>query len=1184
MAISRIGGKALRANLERDSDLAFNTDTLVVDYTNSRIGIGTTSPSQLFTVDGQGQLTSLNVTDLTNTRVIYAGASGELQDSALLTFDGSALTVDGLQLTDNKITATRSNDDIVLVASGTGNVNVNSSKVVNAADPTSAQDLATKAYVDSQVSSGIVGTGMEITLGTPTDSSLTSPAAYTGWTSSVKVTDAIDDLNEMVENVRNNTFVKSVDFTADQTTGGAGLVVTLTITTVGNPNRYDITWGDGSVTTGTTDSTPTHTYSTNVGSPFDVTVRAYNNGGSGTGSEASKTRSSYITIYTANPVVSFAAYAASSGGSPITQWDDGDTVYFQNNTTNIGAATIQFTWDWGDGSSDDVITNDSSAGGTAGARLAHTFTASTEQEVTRTVTLTLDSHSTATPGVTPTSDTNNYKIYDTHTPTVTLSSTSGINQEGTSGHPVTFTNTTESTIGNYATYGIQYQYQFGDGTSNVTVNAGTGAAGDRGVGLTHTYALSSANQANGVAVDYTGTLRVISNHTSSPFISSTFTVHVEPDVRANIAATAVTVSDGSSDNQYTIYDFTDLLGNNRALVRATNTSQNADDYVYNWADGSTNDTPSEDGSSAGSIGATLDHDYAGQSVSTYNLSFTANGTPDITAQTDVDTSITFTLKATPSAPANLSTKSITLSDAAQGTLPVLCAGFTDNTGAASTLAAGTALNTSTARRYTSGTIDTSTVNDAYNGASGTLAAEINAVNDGTKTFTTTTGETGTFTSLVVSQQVDYNSINGSYPSNFYQVFDAKITKALSGYSVGLNAQRLTHDATGNTNYVHVLRDDVTLVPNIAETGTLTESSGGSKRYISGIPYYNTGSPTLQLAGTTIDDLTGQAYTNQTNIVEIDSGTNAEGTSSAAITGQDYTYANIDGASSMLTGGIPNVDTGVSSAYAIGNLSIPVTSSSVRTVEQLQIRARNANGIGSYANINEKVQVHTAAQSGISEIAIAVSDSLGAGFDDDGVRIFDFNAATTDTPTFNGATNFYTNSPYTESADPGVEGTKEATIRLGVLKYDVTDYSTGFLPVGPDRSADTGTQYFTFAFRRTTMANFDINITSSGIAGLWIAAPGTAIDSASGLNGWLDASTTYGGSGVPGSNTGSGGNGSNGCAFTSGDRIATSTSLSGGYTMTLGSENATNATGNVVLVRIALTSGQSVTALSVGVAS
>jgi hypothetical protein len=179
-----------------------------------------------------------------------------------------------------------------------------------------------------------------------------------------------------------------------------------------------------------------------------------------------------------------------------------------------------------------------------------------------------------------------------------------------------------------------------------------------------------------------------------------------------------------------------------------------------------------------------------------------------------------------------------------------------------------------------------------------------------------------------------------------------------------------------------------------------------------------------------------------------------------------------------------------------------------------------------------------------------------------------------------ATNFYTNNLYTEAADPGVAGTQEATIRLGRLEHNVTNY-TSYLPAGPDRISDTGTQYFTFAFRRTVVANFTINITSStGVAGVWIAAPGTAIDNTSTINGWLECGTQYAGAGIPGADTGNGGNGSNGSAVTGSDIISSGTPLSGGYTQTLGTENLTNATNNVALVRIALTAGQSVTGLSI----
>jgi len=816
----------------------------------------------------------------------------------------------------------------------------------------------------SDLTAAGANTGMDITLSTPTDGSLTTGAAYTGFTSGTKVTDAIDILNQVINNVRNDTFINSVTFTADTLAGGAGINVTLSTSVDGSANQYEIDWGDGSANTVTADSTPSHTYSTNTGSPFTVALTARNTSGSGEGISALSTRTDYITIYTATPAVDFGFYSNSAGGSSLTGSNlyviEGGTLYLDNDTTNIGSADVTYTVNWGDGTSVDSIANDSAPGGTAGSRLSHTWGASTSSGTgTNTVTVTLASHSTALPSDIPASSTAALKVYD--------------------------------------------------------------------------------------------------------------------------------------DN--------------------------------------------------------------------------------------------------PATPNGLSSKTISFTGSV-GTNPKLASGFTDRTSGA-TYAAGSSVSRTTS---TSGTIDSSTLSTlTYNASNGTLFALINGSANGSIALDGS-DQSGTYTSLIVTDESDFNLFNASgspvsftssiYHPNLYSGFKAKVSVAASGVLTGVNSMLLSHTATGVTNTVEFVKDDLTSTPttNIG-SAAVTENTAGSYRYISGIPYYNSGSPNLLLSGLTLDDLVGQCYTDQNNIVEVDDGSNLEGTSSSTITNTDYTYANIDGSVTMLSGGVPLVNTGVSSSYAIGNLVVPITSSSVRAISKIKARSRNVNGVGSYSSdLPTIIQAHTASQSGIVEQAITVSDSLGSTYDDDGVRVFNFSAATTDTPTYTGSTNFYTNSLYAESADPGVAGTKEATIRLGKIQHDTTNYSTGYLPAGPNRSSDTGTQYFTFAFRRSAVANFDINITSSSISGLWIAAPGTGVDSASSLNGWLEASSIYAGSGVPGSDTGNGGNGSNGCAQTGGDRIQASTSLSGGYTMTLGSENMSNATSNVVLVRIALASGESVSALSIGAAS
>ena len=1080
-------------------------------------------------------------------------------------------------------------NDLVLDAGSTGNVDVSAKQVKNASDPTDPQDLTTKAYVDSQS-----GSGGNLSLGTPADGTF-GDGAYTQFSTGQTITDAIDDLNETIENIRNNTFVKSVDFTGTPLVGGAGITVNLTITSVGNPNRYTIDWGDGSTTTATTSTTPSHTYSTNTGSPFDVTVTAYNDGGTGSGSTASRERQSYVTVYTPDPEVSFAAYANPTGGSPITQWDDGDTVYFENTTTYTNGASVQYTWNFNDGTTA-TITADSQAGGVGGGRFAHVFAASNEADITKVVTLTLDSHSTATPGVVPLSDSITYKIYDDHTPEISQDITTGINEESSAGLTVTFTNNTETTVGNYSTHGSQYVYTWGDGTTS-TVNAGTNQSGDHGRTITHKYTLTSSEQANGTAKDYTGRLTLTTSHGSSPFVTSDFTVHLEPDVRANISGTAVNTSNKSGDNQYDVYKGTDYNGNNRGLFRLTNTSQNADSFSYTWPlPVPFANFPNTVGA-PGYVGTDLELDFNDSSITAgnYNLTFTATGTPDITAQTDTDNSITVQVNNVPSAPITnqMRLQPLSLADAYQGTSPRLAAGFTDNSDS-NPLSAGDSLQTTTARRYTSGTIDTNVLNNVYDGASGTVTAYINGVDSGNKTFTTTLNENGTFDKLIISGQGDvHDTISAAtYPTGFYQTFDAKITGALtSTYSVGVNDQAMEHTVTGPTNYVSVVYDDMTSLPSIdVSSATITEKTPGAMKYISGVPYYAPASGTdavFTISGLKVNNLTGQAYRDSNVIINLYAGTRLEGTatgkSGRLMDSHAYDYADMDGAVSMLTGGIPNVNIGVGSAYDLGDLEFTGNGYG-REVHYIGPVVYNCNGNSTQIDITDKaLQIYDGGVIGFDEEDIPVASSLGAANLGNGKRVYGFGAGS-DTPSYNSAIDYYANQAWTGAMT--VAGTQEAIFRWGLMRHHTVDYSTGFLPAGPDlNTGRSGRQYITFAFKRTVVANFDIAINSStGIAGLWIAAPGTTIDGASGSNGWLDATAQYLGVGVPGANTGSGGNGSDGCALTGADIVPTGSSINGSYTLTLGSENMSNATGNVVLVRIGLDGFQTLNSISVGVAS
>ena len=620
----------------------------------------------------------------------------------------------------------------------------------------------------------------------------------------------------------------------------------------------------------------------------------------------------------------------------------------------------------------------------------------------------------------------------------------------------------------------------------------------------------------------------------------------------------------------------------------TNSSSATCTYQVNWGDGSANSSVAS--GAAGDVGqARLSHTYSsdsGSSTYTITIQQTAHSTADPAEVGSTATEILKVYDPSISAPSGLSSKTLTFGESSSGTNPYLAHGYTDNS-TEDSVSVGGSVTRITASSAGSNTDSSILSSFAYNASSGTLVAYVDGVAGGSIAFTGG-DDSGTNGNLIITSESDYNTLatNGSstsfsaslYSPGLYKGFKARVRATTSALATGSHSFKLGHSDTGNTNVISFVKDDVTSTASLDVSGaTLAQASAGTLAYESGIPYY-TNDATVTLAGVQAFDWIGQCYRFDSAPFDVASGTNFESTSGSAISTQGYSYAQIDGSTTYLNSGTPKADTGKTSGakYTLGSVTVNVNGGG-NAVEQIRAKLDNVNGTGSYAQITDKKLQTLNSSSGVYE-TIAVADSLGAGFDDDGKRITEFGAAS-DNPSFSSSTNYYTGHAW--SGAETIAGTQEAVTRFGTLSHFTTDLSSGYLPVGPDlNSGRSGAQYFTFAFRRTTMANFTIRLTGK-VSGFFIAAPATDIDDASSINGWLDAGITYGGAGTPGGDTSNGGNGSNGCAFTSGDRIIDGTTYSNDtFTLTLGDQNATNSFGNQILVRIKLESGDSLTALSI----
>jgi len=1034
------------------------------------------------------------------------------------------------------------------------------------------------SWISGSNISGVIGN--TIVLGTPTDGDLTTNVAYNGWTTGTYVTDGLDDLNQVSLNIAGNTFVGNIYISANTTSGPSPLTVAFNGYYIGNPTNYLWNFGDG--TTSTTRN-PTKTYSNTSGGQFTVTFTAYNVNGTfggnvangAKGSTATSTNTNYITLYTPLPIPSFT--------TTPTSLDTGSNVTI----TNTSLYATSYTINYGDG-------NTAVNPGNSWTTNTHRYINSANVDAIYGINLTGTNQTAGNaPPYSVTTANTNVKVYTPQSPAFSSNSVATINYFATSGGVISFRNDTPGSPGNTASFGAQqlYNFRWGDGTANSNINIQTGLAGNPGAAnITHAFALSSVQQNAATTVSYVTNLSLYTGYSTSPFVSSNITITVEPEVRANFTGTANTQTDatGYSSNAQVGYLYTDYLGRDRSLFNFSNdTSPNVSftGNLFNWTWG---DTTSNTGlTSRANITHSYLNDYGSPTIGGKTVALQANGTPGTTLQSNTNTKTNYiTILANPTAPSNLSSyTNVTIATASQGTSPLLAAGAADNTGG-NILANGTAVT----RVATTTPVATSTqVTNANTSLTGTLTAYVNNTSAGNTSFSTSGNAVGTYGALVVSADRDLHIANAAVPTGFYKVFSATISNTLASLGNGYNDFQLRHSTSGNTNTIGMVKDNLNSAPTLVTTNTvMVTATAGTYRYISGIPYYSaTGSPAITVANLELQNFTGQTF-RSADPFTVASGTSYEG-SGSVISTQTKTLAQIDNSgNSMLTGSNVKANIGISTNYSMGNLNI-LLNGAVNGVSTIAANIFNVVGTSTTIQLPTKIQMYAGANSGFNEQSIAANVASNT---QAAIRVVLSTAG--NTPAFNGATNYYTSNAWTGAQT--IAGTPEAVVRYGVLKHYAVDLSTGYLPIGPNLATGrSGLQYFTFAFARLAMNNFDVILTTgaTGLSGLWMAAPGTTIDSTgnvtqpgypgpwSTINGWLTGFQQYNGAGVPGAKNG--GTNTNGCALTGADVIPLNTQISNvRYTMTLGEQSSTFSTGQNILIRIALASGQTITDVQIGV--
>jgi len=502
-------------------------------------------------------------------------------------------------------------------------------------------------------------------------------------------------------------------------------------------------------------------------------------------------------------------------------------------------------------------------------------------------------------------------------------------------------------------------------------------------------------------------------------------------------------------------------------------------------------------------------------------------------------------KLVPDPPDTINGQSISLT----GTAGVgrLCAGFTptNNTGGSAPVA-GTQYT-----RNTDSTVSTTFLTEFGPGDSGTVTGFVNAVGVGTTTLTTSNND-GTYDAIVIANNEDASNStrNTGIASGFYQIYDLRM---LNGASPdGFNLAKF-NQGSSTTGSVFWYEDPSTVGAPVISFGNVNVPASPTLSYSSGIPHYTESTNNNFTYVLTVTNATGDMYTQNTFL-------NSDGQTGAFQNPGNKSYTNFTGGSNP-----PNRNFGVGTGVTTlitqtpRNLHATVTSSIFTSFDaSTPYGSHNNQRVGFTTDFNI---MGTTADFTNNVDEDAIECTVGSLTGGSATRVPAVSGA--DNPSQSGASYSW------GGGSAGSIDTFEAAVRGGDLRHDQTDYSTGYLPVGPDYSSGRGgSQYFQFQFIQSSISEFRISYTGS-LAGCWVCMPdnSTWTTSLSGTNGWADMFQAYKGSGVP--TTAEPGCSSGGVMDTNG----------GTFTCVFGTESSSNDSNNRVLIRFKLTSGNSISDIS-----